>query len=306
MRDARAVGYDMDTVGQRYLTVAYEMLFVHGFFHGDLHPGNVIVMEGERLGLLDFGMVGRLTDEMRSNVISIVFALQRGDFRTIARLFYEIAIKERRVDYRAVERDTIEVMEKHWGGGSIRDMQMGSFVMDLARRAARHGARVPQAYTMFFKAIVTSEGLAKTLVEEVDPIAAAQPYFSRMVQERFSRERMEQDGFYSALTATSLATRIPVSLVQFLDDVDDQRLVLNLRNRADEDAIRARDRATNRAILAAFGVALLACGAILWPYGRFHGVPVLAPLLWLADIPVVVLLLLAMFRNRGPRRRDEE
>ncbi len=161
MRDARESGCDMSVVGQRYLTAAYDMLFQHGLFHGDLHPGNVIVLPGEVLGLLDFGMVGRLTPEMRNNVISILFALQRGDYRTIARLFYDIAIKEDRVDFRAVEGATIEIMERHWTGHSVRDMQLGPFVVDLAAAAAKHGARVPRAYTMFFKAILTSEGLAK-------------------------------------------------------------------------------------------------------------------------------------------------
>jgi ubiquinone biosynthesis protein len=71
MRDARAAGCDMKTVGERYLSVAYDMLFVHGLFHGDLHPGNVIVLEDSKLGLLDFGMVGRMTAEMRTNVVAI-------------------------------------------------------------------------------------------------------------------------------------------------------------------------------------------------------------------------------------------
>ena len=140
---------------RRYLTIAYDMLFVHGLFHGDLHPGNVVVLPGEVLGLLDFGMVGRMTPEMRNNVISIIFALQRGDYRTIARLFYDIAIKDDRVDFQAVEAATIGIMEKHWTGNSVKDMQLGPFVVDLAAAAARHGARVPRAYTMFFKAILT-------------------------------------------------------------------------------------------------------------------------------------------------------
>ena len=116
MRDARSAGCNMTLLGERYLTAAYDMLFQHGLFHGDLHPGNVIVLPGEVIGLLDFGMVGRMTPEMRNNIISIIFALQRGDYRTIARLFYDIAIKEDRVDFQAVETATIDIMERHWTG----------------------------------------------------------------------------------------------------------------------------------------------------------------------------------------------
>ncbi|MEZ4317123.1 MAG: hypothetical protein R3F61_06455 [Myxococcota bacterium] len=73
------------------------------------------------IGLIDFGMTGRLTQEMRNNVISIMFALQRGDYRTIARLFYEIALKDERLDYPAIERETIEVWRSTgWAGPSRR------------------------------------------------------------------------------------------------------------------------------------------------------------------------------------------
>ena len=83
IRNAREEGCDMSLVGRRYLHVAYQMLFSHGFFHGDLHPGNVLVLPGEVLGLLDFGMVGRLTRDMQDNIVTLIFALERGDFRTM-------------------------------------------------------------------------------------------------------------------------------------------------------------------------------------------------------------------------------
>ena len=262
MRHARAAGCDMKVVGDRYLRVAYDMLFVHGLFHGDLHPGNVIVLEGEVIGLIDFGMVGRLTQEMRNNVISIMFALQRGDYRTIARLFYEIALKDERLDYQAVERETIEVMEEHWSGDSVADMNMGAFVMSLAQRAARQGCRIPSSYTMLFKGIMTSEGLSKNLIEEVDPIAAIRPYFERMVAERFSRDELEKEGFYLAFTMQSLFSRLPVTLGQLLDDIDAQRLRLSIRNIADPDELRAADLRTNRAVLGGFAMTSAVCGTL--------------------------------------------
>ncbi|MFT4980139.1 MAG: ubiquinone biosynthesis protein, partial [Myxococcota bacterium] len=90
IRSARARGFDMPLVGERYLDVAYSMLFDHGFFHGDLHPGNVLVLEGDRIGIIDCGMVGRLSAAMKDNIAALIFALDRGDNRTVARLFFDI------------------------------------------------------------------------------------------------------------------------------------------------------------------------------------------------------------------------
>jgi len=300
LREARAAGCDMEVVGERYLRAAYDMLFVHGLFHGDLHPGNVIVLPGDVIGLIDFGMVGRLTAEMRTNVISIMFALQRGDYRTIARLFYEIAIKDERLDYQAVERETVEVMEQHWSGGSVRDMDMGAFVMSLARRAARQGCRIPSAYTMLFKGIMTSEGLAKSLIEEVDPIAAIGPYFERMVAERFSQEHASKELFYYAFTMSSLLERLPVSVSQLLDDLDAQRLRLSIQNHADPAELKAADRRTNRLVGAALTTTCALCGTLAlqatsaWPLGL-----VVAGLFYAAMAALFVYTAWMVVRNRG-------
>jgi ubiquinone biosynthesis protein len=239
------------------------MLFQHGLFHGDLHPGNVIVLPGEVIGLLDFGMVGRMTPEMRHNIISIIFALQRGDYRTIARLFYDIAIKDERVDFQAVETATIEIMERHWTGNSVKDMQLGPFVVDLAAAAARHGARVPRTYTMFFKAILTSEGLAKTLIDEVDPIAAAEPYIRAHLRETFGEERIKQDAFYHFVTLSTLTRRLPIVISQFLDDVERQQVRFDIRDPEREETLRRQDSMVNRLVIAALTIAAYGCGTAL-------------------------------------------
>ncbi|MCA9571681.1 MAG: AarF/ABC1/UbiB kinase family protein, partial [Myxococcales bacterium] len=263
IRRARQAGFDMDHVGATYLRAAYDMLFVHGFFHGDLHPGNVLVLEGNRVGLLDFGMVGTLTREMRNNVLSILMAAQRGDYRTIARLFYEIAIKDERVDYPAMERDSIEVLERNLTSDNMRDIQIGRLVTDLANGAAKHGARVPLAYTMFFKALLTSEGLAKSLLHEQNPIAAAQPYFERMLLETFGPERMQEELHYYGLTLTSLGSRLPVAVAQFLEDLDHQRLGINVRHHMDPVEEVGRERRLNRAIVAGSAFTVTLTGGVL-------------------------------------------
>ena len=285
MREARAAGADMETVGVRYLRCVYDQLFLYGLFHGDLHPGNVMVLDGDVIGLLDFGMVGRMTQGMRDQVISIMFALQRGDFRTVARLFYDIAVKEDRVDYRTLERETVEVMEKHWSGGTFKDMQMGAYVMDLMQRAARQGCRIPTNYTMFFKAIMTAEGLTKSLIPEVDPIGAIEPYFRRMVQDRASWTNIEQELFYTAFSLQSLVSRLPVTLSQVLDDIDAQRISINVNTTIPPEVSRQADRRANRAILAGLTIGLLACGIAAWA-NQVGNTP--------NDVPLLGILLVVM------------
>lgn len=281
IRDAREHGHDMAIIGERFLSCAYDMLFVHGLFHGDLHPGNVLILPGDVIGLLDFGMVGRLTHEMRNDIIFIIFALQRGDHRSLARLFYEIAIKTKRVDYRAVERDTVAMLEKHWSSQSMKDLQIGPYVMDLAKKATEHGARVPSNYTMFFKALVTTEGLAKSLIPEVDPIESAEPYIRRLIGERIEPKRLQADLMYTALTMNSVLKRLPVSIAQLLEDLDAQRLRFEVVQVPDSSLLHHREQLVNRVLFVLSGLSCF--GAALWALDQ--------PLLYIGRWPLGSLLL---------------
>lgn len=264
MRKARESGFDMTLVGERYLGVVFDMILVHGFFHGDLHPGNVLVLPGGALGLLDFGMVGTLTVRMRNQLVTMMFALQRGDHRTIARILHDIAIKDDRLDFRRLETATTEVVEQHFPpGAQLKDIEMSTFSVELVTRAASLGARVPTSYMMVLKALVTAEGLAKSLIQEVDPIASAEPYFRMVAADRLAPDKLQQEGLYALLTLSSLADRLPITLSQLLDDLDEQRLSLSIRHIAHPDDRALSERIANRYAMVTLASAALIGGALV-------------------------------------------
>lgn len=292
IRRAREQGHDMRLVGERYLHVVFEMLLVHGFFHGDLHPGNVLVLEGDRLGLIDFGMVGTMTDKMRAQVVAMMFALQKGDSRTIARVLHDIAIKDERVDFRALEQATVEVIDTYFPPGTqLSDIEMSAFSVELVRRSASLGARVPTPYMMVLKALVTAEGLAKSLLQEVDVIAAATPFFATVAAERMAPERLQQEGLYALLTLSSLVDRLPVTLSQLLDDLDAQRVKVGVIAHEHPEQQARLDRRLSRAITAAFGVAALLAGAVAPGEPVLLGLSAATLALWLLAVGAAALSL---------------
>lgn len=264
IRKARAAGHDMKVVGTRYLDTLFEMILSHGFFHGDLHPGNVLVLPGDVLGLLDCGMVGSATDKMRHQIATMMFALRRGDHRTLSRILYDIAIRDDRLDFRALQDATVEVVAEFFPPGArLEDISMGPFSVELLRRSAMLGARVPTPYIMVLKALITAEGLAKSLLHEVDPIEAAEPFFTRLATTRLAPERLQQEALYAALTISSLVDRLPVTVAQLMDDLDEQRLQVSVKPVADPETLRHAARQVDRQLAAAFAVGGLVAGALV-------------------------------------------
>ena len=146
-----------------------------------------------------------------------------------------------------------------------------------------------------------SHTLEKCLIPEVNPLEAIVPYVETMIAHRFSKERLTEDLFYNAVTLSHLAGRIPMSLTQFLDDLDQQRFEITSRVVEDQSTIDAADRRQNRFILALLSITGAVCGtaALSWdgfpPYGNL----VLASVFYAVAIPLFFFTLVMTLRNRG-------
>ena len=293
MRKARAAGYDMEAVGHAYFGAAARMLFEDGFFHGDLHPGNVLVL-GDKLdepilGLLDFGMAGTLTSEAQDNICAVLFATSRMDFRTVARVMFEVGVKTIRVNYVEFEGEVMELMQHHISGRSMGEIQIGIFLADLLQGCLRYRIQVPSGYTMLFKAIMTSEGLAKDLIPELDPLKEFAPVLEKVAKARFSRERLSQDLTTYLVSADYLLKRAPIIGSQMISDYETGQLRLPVLYQNTPAVERSADIRQNRVVLAVV-LGALSLSAV-WSMDK--------PQLLLAGVPVVTIILFALVGGLG-------
>ncbi|AKU92262.1 ABC1 kinase family protein [Vulgatibacter incomptus] len=299
---ARASGCDMRLVGERYLQTAFQMLLEDGCFHGDLHPGNVLVLPGNRLGLLDFGNVGRLTEEMRENLVTIFFAIQRRDYRTIARVYWELSIRSEHIDYTAWEGDLQALMERQVVGRSMAELQVEDFLRQLTEIAFRHRVRMTPAYTLFFKAVITTQGLAKQLIPEVDPLEEMVPYLQRMTRELYSRERLQEELFYQLTALRYTARRLPMLAGQAISDLQEGKLRLKLQAEAAPADRSLREKQVNRIVLAVLFLGLVVASslALSAPAPLLLGLPAPAAVGYGLAAAVLAAALRAIWRSDRP------
>ena len=300
IRDAREAGYDMERVGRTYMEAAFKMLFEDGFFHGDLHPGNVLVLKDGSLGLLDFGMVGRMSEEMVDQMVATVLALQRRDFRSIARIFYEIGIKEVPVNYRLFEQDVMEIMDSIFVGRAMADIQIGAFLRELASGCIRHRIRMAPSFTMLLKALITTEGLAKTLIPEINPLEVMGPYIEKLASKRFSPERLQRDLLGSFAAFNTVLNRAPVIVSQVMDDYQAGRLQIPVVLQTPKEELELRERSINRIILSIIvvGLVLASSVALLDHSLRPFGIPLLSMLGFSLAFSTWCVLLYGIWRSR--------
>ncbi|HEY8377906.1 MAG TPA: AarF/ABC1/UbiB kinase family protein, partial [Nannocystis sp.] len=236
-------GEDIRPLIDVYFRTAYKMLFIDGFFHGDLHPGNVFVQEGGKLAILDCGMVGRLSPSMKDKLIDILWAVMTEDMEALARSFYALAIPTSgKVDYAAFEADVVEIAERYLGGVPLSELQIGELFSELVAGATRHRVRMPTDFTMMFKAILTTEGLARSIAPDVDPLELARPFITRMIQERYSSERIKQTLLSDFHLLSRAAHTLPQRLPALIEDIHEGRLAVGIAPSSIETLQKAADR----------------------------------------------------------------
>jgi len=310
MRKARASGYDMEVIGKAYFRAAARMLFVDGFFHGDLHPGNVLVLDGDEgplLGLLDFGMAGVLTSEAQDNVCAVLFATSRMDFRTVSRVMFEVGIRTTRINYVEFEGEVMELMQHHISGRSMGEIQIGAFLADLLQGCLKYRIKVPSGYTMLFKAIMTSEGLAKDLIPELDPLAEFEPVLEKVVRDRFSRERLTRDVTTYLVSADYLLKRVPIIGSQLVSDYETGQLKLPVLQQKSHETERRADMRQNRLLvsISTAGLFLAAVFTMEKPQALLLGVPIVTFTMFGVAVVLGGWLLMAVMRSGGLAGGDE-
>ncbi len=267
--EAAAEGHPMDELARETVRMVFKQVFEDGFFHGDLHPGNLLILRDGRIGLIDFGMVGRLTPPMRSSLADLLFHITTNHYEGVARTLYEISTHDGDINYAQWEADVTELMDRHFSSTSLAEVDFGQIVRDLIEGAVRHRAQIPPDYTMFFKALMTVEGIGKVVSPDLDLLAECRPYVQRLVMERYEPERVLRELVDTLHAFGRFSKRLPHTAQQLLQQVESQRLGLQLSD-AQLAARQAHSlRLLNRAALVLFSLGLWLLSLLLGVWG--HG-----------------------------------
>ncbi len=173
--DLEVRGVDVHRVVDAGMRCVCRMVFLHGFVHADLHPGNVRFLPPGRIVLLDLGLVGSLVDEDRLTVAELLYALSTGDGATVARLFYVNAPHKHVPDYPAYEREITEFVDNIRVRG-LANLQVTVEIARIFDILRRHRIQARSHMTMVNLALMTAEGLGKRLAPELSLTDAAIPY----------------------------------------------------------------------------------------------------------------------------------
>lgn len=188
-------GFSGKAIAETALKVVIKMIFEDGFFHADPHPGNILISgspEAPVFGLIDLGMVGRLSPEMRDRCIDLMVAAGRNDYVAIADALYAMATPTKRVDMRAYRAEVAMLAERYLGK-QLKDIELSGLISDLVGGAKKFGLEIPPDFLLVGKALMTIEGVGKEIYPDLDVFEQSKPLFIELLKQRYSPERIGND-----------------------------------------------------------------------------------------------------------------
>jgi len=222
-------GFDTERIARSIIESAFRQLFEDGLFHGDPHPGNVLVLPGHRLALLDFGLVGRLTRSQQELLVTLIVAVALRDAESMARVLGKIGTPESRASVGGLRLDIEGVLDRYLGL-RLDQIRTVTLLGDLLDLAVRHKIRVPKEYAVLAKAAMTVEGIIRRLYPRLDILEVGLPYARELLMSRFRPEDASGLLMRSLLRLQGLAEDVPHQLSQILADLEGGKLRLNVRS----------------------------------------------------------------------------
>ncbi|HYN23018.1 MAG TPA: AarF/UbiB family protein [Thermoanaerobaculia bacterium] len=192
------------------------MLFQDGFFHADLHPGNLLVLPGPQLGFIDLGMVGRFTEELRRTMLYYYYTLVMGDAEGAARYLSQIAQPGPGADPDGFKREVTEILHRWNRSANFRDFSLAQLIMQSVNKGALHRMYFPVEMVLMVKALVTFEGVGQILKPGLDVAAVSQKHAHAIFKNQFSPQHLFQQFLRGVPELLEAVSKSPMLILEGL------------------------------------------------------------------------------------------
>lgn len=210
-----AAGIDRKVVARYGAQIVLKMMFEDGFFHADPHPGNVFFLPGNKLALIDFGMVGHLSDARRHQLIDLMHALVRRDAIRCADVLTDWTDDASPDKFEALVED-LEAFLDRFHGVPLKQLSLGGMLGDIASILRDHHLALPPELAMVMKVFVTLEGMGRKLDPDFDMASEAAPFVRREMLARHSPEAILRRFGKSSRQALTLLESLPADLASLV------------------------------------------------------------------------------------------
>lgn len=255
-------GLDKNQVLRTGLKTYLKMVFMDGLFHGDLHAGNFLLYPDSRIGLIDFGVVGRLNGKTQSSIANMLLALSREDYEKLAAEYLDLAPYSENADVDGLARDLRNLVAPFFGL-TLKSVKLGQILMSSAGMAARHEVTVPAELMLFFKSLVGIEGLGRKVDPDFDFLAHSLEFAGELVRHQYDPQKIALELGSITRDSKNLLAALPRQLHHWIRRVNSPGYAQRIRIESADEFRRTIETSFHLIFLGMLIAALLLSSSIL-------------------------------------------
>lgn len=239
-----------------------KQIFEDGFFHADPHPGNLLFLPDGRVGLLDFGIVGRVSRDRLAGLVTILLAIMEQDVEALLDECIALGLMPADLDRQTIQYEIDELLAEHLDL-PLRDISLGHILETLFEMGRKHRLKVLSNLVLLGKTMMTLEAVIRALDPAFALVEEARLEVERLMRIRLSAEALLKTGWRTTRQVVHLARRLPQRLERILQYVEEGRVRVELMPGTEAHVLRQWERMWHRAIRGAMVCALIIGGSLL-------------------------------------------
>jgi ubiquinone biosynthesis protein len=233
------------------------MIFRHGFFHGDPHPANILVISPDRIGLVDFGLSGKLSERDLSKLTALFIDAARENVEALPRRLADLGVRYPKDKEEQFIAELHTIYAKYYGS-SVGEIDPLQVIREAFGLIYAMNLKLPSRFVMLDKAIATIGSVGVELYPEFNVFEVARPYARSLVLERFTPQRVARRVQREGMQLTQMASALPYQVYETLEQVRAGEIEIGFVHKGLDDLMHKLDVVSNRLV-----VALIVVGGLI-------------------------------------------
>jgi ubiquinone biosynthesis protein len=274
---ADAPGLNPRLVARRGADAILRQVLVNGLFHADPHPGNILVLPGNVVAFVDFGIVGRVDRRMRDRLAEVIVAIHARDAGRLASLVVQVATPLRPVDMAELSRDVEEMLDQ-FAGVALGQLPLRAVFGSITDAMARHRLKLPADLLLLIKSLTTIEAVGRQLDPDFQIVEHATPFVTSLLAGKRAPAAVARRTVRAGRDALGAMRALAANLAEISRRIRTDGMQVQFVHRNLDFFVREMDRSSNRLSFAIVIAALLIASSIVVHAGgapRFYGYPLL-------------------------------
>jgi ubiquinone biosynthesis protein len=290
---------DRRLIARRGADAFLDMVLNHGFFHGDPHPGNVMILPHNVICLLDYGIVGRLDDELKTFISDTLFAIVNRDMDEVISLLLFAGDISDSLNIRSLKRDLSNFIDSYYEI-PLQEIEVGRMLMEFIEIITLYNIRIQPDLMLLAKSLIIIEGMGRNLDPDFNMVEHLRPFMEKALKHKFSPRRITRDINSTLLSYLNLARDFPRDLKEIVNRINRNKFKIDLEHRGLDKLISDFDRSINRLSTSLILTALIIGSSIIMQTDKgqqMFGLPMLAFLGYTVAGFIGLYLVYAIFRS---------